>query len=125
MVTDWRGYPQGDAQECVVFRRYMDVPSKNAAGSGGLAHRAGMRPGVFLLVTFLCTSKEKFLNSRMAGQSNSRTKGARKAFMATGQTFFLADSLWDVEEKASVCCAAGFLLVAAKGTKTAPPDACR
>ncbi len=27
--------------------------------------------------------------------------------------------------KASACCAAGFLLVAAKGTKPLPPDACR
>src|SRR5690606_28063509 len=35
-----------DAQERVVFRRYMDVPSKNAPGSGGPEHRAGMRPGV-------------------------------------------------------------------------------
>jgi hypothetical protein len=45
MANDRRGYPQGDAQERVVFRRYTDVPSKNAPGSGGPARRAGMRPG--------------------------------------------------------------------------------
>jgi hypothetical protein len=60
MANDGREYPKGDAQERVVFRRYMDVPSKNAPGSGGPAHRAGMRPGcAFFWLLFLCTSKEK------------------------------------------------------------------
>jgi hypothetical protein len=60
MANDGRGYPQGDAQERVVFRRYMDVPSKNAPGSGGPARGAGMRPGgAFFWLPFLCTSKEK------------------------------------------------------------------
>jgi len=50
----------------VVLRRYMDVPSKNASLAGAPAARSGVgvRPGVFLWVTFLCTSKEKWLAHR-------------------------------------------------------------
>ncbi len=69
MANDGRGYPKGDAQERVVFRRYMDVPSKNAPGSGGPARSAGMRPGVLtshsavgkapLLVTFSLHKQRK------------------------------------------------------------------
>jgi len=69
MASDGREYPKGDAQERVVFRRYMDVPSKNAPGSGGPAHRAGMRPGcAFFWLLFFAQAKK----------SDSRTAGARK-----------------------------------------------
>jgi hypothetical protein len=73
MANGWRGYPQGDAQERVVFRRYMDVPWKNAPGSGGPVRSAGMRPGcAFFLATFSLHKQRK---------SDSRTAGARKLFL--------------------------------------------
>jgi len=61
----------------------------------------GAQAGVcFLLVTFLCTSKEELYNSRMAGQSNQkkahpglRAPPATRAGFAPSAGFFYRTSL--------------------------------